>query len=208
MGWHSKINARLGIHSTKKFHEKFMFRKLINIIASTGFAGFIAACAIVSDNGEKINFGPIRNGGDAAGKCAIDRKPLDSFRPKRGIIEGSSSFLTPAWDMYVVDLDAGKLSKVESVWTFESGKPVSKPAKAESITLNFEELQSVVAPANAMWASPEKNPSLSATDVAWHIELVDGAEKRCETGLGRAAGNGDLLSKAIYRIWKSHKNTR
>jgi hypothetical protein len=183
-----------------------MLRKIINIIAATGSAGFIAACAIVSDHGEKVDFGPMRSSGSAEVRCAIDKKQLDSFRPKRGIIEGSSSFLTPAWEMYIVNLDTRKLSKVESISTFESGRPVSKPLKAESIALNSEELQSIIEPANAIWASPEKNQSLAATDVAWHIDLVDGAEKRCETGLGQAGGNGELLSKAIYRIWQFHKN--
>ncbi|MFM0039538.1 hypothetical protein [Paraburkholderia strydomiana] len=182
-----------------------MFKNTINLFTYTACILLLAACVSPSNNTSKIVFSPIKRSIGKDIKCSFELKPHDITRPTRGIIEGNSSFLDPSWELYVIDVDTKKLSKTESVWTFEAGKIIKKPNKTEAIDLNLSELQAIVALANSVWASPKGNPSEFAPDVAWHIDLVDGSEKRCESGLGKSAGNGGLLTNTIYAIWKSHR---
>ncbi|CAE6837664.1 hypothetical protein [Paraburkholderia domus] len=203
-------NIALNIYKNLKFSSpeylsKIMNKKIISIVATSIFALSLTACTATLNRTSKIVFAPKKINNNKENNCTFNSKPNDIKRPARGIIEGNGSFLTPSWELYVIDLDAKKLSKIESVWTFEGGQMSIKPNRTDTIDLNSSELHAVVALANSIWASPTDNPSHFMTDVSWHIDLVDGAEKKCQSGLGEATGDGGLLTNTVYAIWKFHR---
>jgi hypothetical protein len=162
-------------------------------------------CATIAGRDAQTGFAPIKRNLDTGKTCTFEHRPGDIRRPVHGIIEGNASFTTPSWELYVIDLDNKKLSKIESVWNYEGGKILNKPNRIRVVNLGKIDIQTVVGLANSIWESPTATLSHSMPDRAWNIDLVDGQEKKCQSGLGEALGDGGLLIKAIYTIWESRQ---
>ncbi|MGQ7936049.1 hypothetical protein [Paraburkholderia sp. D1E] len=182
-----------------------MHQMILKIVTSTVCLLPLAGCVPASHPASPMAFAPIKRNVGKGRKCTPERRLGNINRPARGIIEWNGSFLTPSWELYVIDLDTEKLSKIESARTFEGGKMIAQSNKTLTIDLDSSEVHAVVALANSVWASPIDTPSHPMTDVAWNIDLVDGQEEKCESGMGEAAGDGSLLTNTIYAIWRSHQ---
>ncbi|NML96769.1 hypothetical protein HHL24_02155 [Paraburkholderia sp. RP-4-7] len=145
----------------------------------------LAGCAPSSHPASQMAFAPIKRNAGKGRKCTPEHRLGNINRPARGLIEGNGSFLTPSWQLYVTDPDTEKLSKIESVWNFEGGKMIAKSNKTRTTYLDSRAAYAVVKLANPVWANPIDTSSHPMTDAAWSIDLVDGAEERCESGSGR-----------------------
>ncbi|WP_174363793.1 hypothetical protein [uncultured Caballeronia sp.] len=182
-----------------------MDKATLKLIALISCLLLLLGCAPPSQPASQLRYAAIKRN-FLNNKLCINQHKLDGIsRPTRGVIEGSGSFTTPSWELYIFDLDGQKLSKIESVWAFEDGKMTVKPNKLETININSSEIQTVVALANLLWASDADTPSLSITDTAWNIQLIDGLDEKCESARGAPRGNGGSLTKIIYSIWKSNQ---
>lgn len=189
----------------KHFHIHFKSSAFKAIVLTFCLLG-ISGCTAALETAPHQIFGPIKKNLDSEEKCELKRRSGDFSRPERGIVEGNSSFIDPSWELYVIDLDIKRLSKVESVWSFEDGKMVIKQSRTTTIGLTQNEIRDIVAIANSIWSAPTDIPSHAATDTAWTIELMDGQAMKCQSKLGEPSGDGGLLTKTIYEIWTSRRS--
>jgi hypothetical protein len=179
-----------------------MIEKLITISLSAISVLFLSACT--SDHTDKVSFGRVKSNISVNSKCLFGYNIVDAKIPKRGVVEGENSFLVFNSTFYAVDFDDKTLSRIVSDAGIADGTMTRKPDKIEKIGLNSSELHAVAALANPIWANPNNTPSHFIFDTSWNINLIDGSAKKCGSGPGRAAGDGERLVDTIYAIWKFH----
>lgn len=74
-----------------------------------------------------------------------------------------------------------------------------KPSRL-AVTLKPEELASLVALINQLWAAPDPMMPGNATDVYWDAWLSDGGDIRHEHGPGNPTGVAEMLDRRIASI--------
>jgi hypothetical protein len=129
---------------------------------------------------------------------------LETSCEQRLIIPELDSFITIEYNpKHIKDWREMQAKVISIIYGFEVRN--AKSNKTRTTYLDSRAAYAVVKLANPVWANPIDTSSHPMTDAAWSIDLVDGAEERCELGSGEAAENGGISMNTVYAIWMPHQ---
>lgn len=136
--------------------------------------------------------------------CQPCRLPaVPAFLPRHGMLLARSGVFSLGTTYVSVDLDTGQL--VEHVEPTESRAGSLKPRRL-AFTLKPEELASLEALINQLWAAPDPMRPGNATDVYWDAWLSDGDDVRHEHGPGNPTGVAEALDKRLADILGAYEH--
>lgn len=130
--------------------------------------------------------------------CQPCRLPaMPALLPRHGMLLARSGLFSFGTTYVSVDLDTGQVIKHFEPAGSRSG--ALKPSRL-AVTLKPEELASLVALINQLWAAPDPMMPGNATDVYWDAWLSDGGDIRHEHGPGNPTGVAEMLDRRIASI--------
>jgi hypothetical protein len=132
--------------------------------------------------------------------CADCPMPKPGFAlPRHAVVLGSWGFTSYGSDFQVLDLDSGKLVRAFVPAAQVPTRRAPKPSRS-AVKLPASSLPQLRELANRIWAEPQPIRSRDATDTAWDLWLIDGAQIRHETGAGLPDGLAAEWMRRLNRL--------
>lgn len=125
------------------------------------------------------------------------KPPAGIALPSRGVMFAVSGMFSFGWHAITFDRDRHTIARGYVPARIAGQAVAPEYAEARLSDADMAELDAVLA---RVWATTEAVPGSRATDAFWDLWLVDGGQRRHETGAGIASGAAAPLTAMLQRL--------